>query len=69
MFLSHLCGGEELTVNGGIGYSFLSHLCGGEANPRPSASEVVFLSHLCGGEAEVSGLNARPFISKPPMRW
>ena len=36
-FLSHLCGGEAISVNYLVDKTFLSHLCGGEdraANKR-----------------------------------
>ena len=49
-FLSRLCGGEYIEVNGDIYLSFLSRLCGGEYDKKQIDAFPRFLSRLCGGE-------------------
>ena len=50
IFLSHLCGEEDIIVwKGGRG-SFLSHLCGEEVLSDTGDIGNIFLSHLCGEE-------------------
>ena len=50
VFLSRLCGGEELFQQFAISFKFLSRLCGGEACDSGLLVAFVFLSRLCGGE-------------------
>ena len=50
LFLSHLCGGEAMTVGTIEAVAFLSHLCGGEDGLAGASGSLGFLSHLCGGE-------------------
>ena len=50
IFLSRLCGGEAIMLDGSKGVSFLSRLCGGEAPIDIRYNLGIFLSRLCGGE-------------------
>ena len=50
VFLSRLCGGEELFINIKGFAHFLSRLCGGEATVVDHIIPHRFLSRLCGGE-------------------
>ncbi len=68
LFLSHLCGGESVSISKDFDRVFLSHLCGGEFDCIPSKELYGFLSHLCGGECIVAEREAEA-ISKPPVWW
>ena len=50
LFLSRLCGGEEVKEAKQATTSFLSRLCGGEADRVKPLISDTFLSRLCGGE-------------------
>ena len=57
VFLSRLCGGEEIVNLVVAGKDFLSRLCGGEAKEILFKPVWLFLSRLCGGEGCISCVN------------
>ena len=50
IFLSHLCGEEDPTLDAQGNVLFLSHLCGEEVGIIIMKAYTQFLSHLCGEE-------------------
>jgi hypothetical protein len=51
LFLSHLCGGEQLICARPLPTYFLSHLCGGEPFKKPATRAMCFFAvhHHIGG--------------------
>ena len=68
VFLSCLCGSEQLGACIRVGHFFLSCLCGSERQRQLGGQLALFLSCLCGSEREPTTVLALPLVSELPMR-